>query len=76
MKIKSKKSLGQNFLTDKNILENIVKLVNIENEAIMEVGPGTGNLSNFLLRNKPKKFYAIEKDKYLALDLKKNLKKR
>jgi len=64
--IKAKKSLGQNFLNDKNILEKIVNIVNIKNKTIMEVGPGTGNLTTYILNKKPKKFYVIEKDNTLA----------
>ena len=64
--IKAKKSLGQNFLNDKNILEKIVNTVNIRNKTIMEVGPGTGNLTTYILNKKPKKFYVIEKDNTLA----------
>jgi 16S rRNA (adenine1518-N6/adenine1519-N6)-dimethyltransferase len=67
--IKAKKTLGQNFLVDKNILEKIVNLVSIKNKNILEVGPGTGNLTNFILNQKPKKFYVIEKDDKLALSL-------
>ena len=74
MKTVAKKSLGQNFLIDKNILEKIVNLTNIKDQTIIEVGPGTGNLTNFILKNKPKKFLVIEKDKDLALILKKNFK--
>jgi 16S rRNA (adenine1518-N6/adenine1519-N6)-dimethyltransferase len=74
VKTKAKKSLGQNFLIDKNILEKIVNLTNIKNQTIIEIGPGTGNLTKFILDNKPKKFIAIEKDKNLALVLKKNFK--
>ena len=76
MKLKIKKSLGQNFLTDKNILEKIVNLTNIEDETIIEIGPGTGNLTKLILKNKPKKFIAIEKDKDLAVFLKKNFKNK
>ena len=43
MKTKAKKSLGQNFLIDKNILEKIVNLTNIRDQSIIEIGPGTGN---------------------------------
>ena len=64
--IKAKKSLGQNFLNDKNILEKIVSTVNIRDKTIMEVGPGTGNLTTYILNKKPKKFYVIEKDNTLA----------
>ena len=55
MKIRSKKSLGQNFLIDKNILNKITNLKNIENRVILEVGPGTGNLTSFILKKKTKK---------------------
>ncbi len=64
--IKAKKSLGQNFLIDKNILNKIINLTNVENKNILEVGPGTGNLTSLILKNKPKKFLVIEKDLKLA----------
>ena len=51
----AKKSLGQNFLNDKNIIEKISGITNIENKEILEVGPGTGNLTNSLLKKKSKK---------------------
>ena len=69
--IKAKKSLGQNFLIDKNVLEKIVSLIKIENKSILEVGPGTGNLTSCILKNNPKKLIVVEKDKYLANLLKK-----
>ena len=69
--IKAKKSLGQNFLIDNNIIEKITKIVNIENKTILEVGPGTGNLTSYILKEKPKKIYVIEKDKNLSLILRK-----
>ncbi len=72
MKIVPKKSLGQNFLIDKDILKKIVDLINIENKSILEVGPGTGNLSSLILKKKPKKFFVVEKDKVLATNLQKN----
>ena len=44
-----KKSLGQNFLTDKNILNGIAKVANISgNSLVIEVGPGSGNLTRFI----------------------------
>ena len=64
--IKAKKSLGQNFLTDKNILEKIVNVTQIQNKNILEIGPGTGNLTAFILNKNPKTFFAIEKDNDLA----------
>ena len=70
--IKAKKSLGQNFLTDKNIIDKIVNTVPIKDKIILEVGPGTGNLTSYILKKKPKKTYLIEKDNELILSLKKN----
>jgi 16S rRNA (adenine1518-N6/adenine1519-N6)-dimethyltransferase len=63
MKIRPKKSLGQNFLSDKNIIKSIVEIGNIEdNNTVLEIGPGTGNLTEFILKKKPKSFFVIEKD--------------
>ena len=70
--IKAKKSLGQNFLIDKNILKKIVETINIENKIILEIGPGTGNLTSFILKKNPKKIFVIEKDSFLANNLKNN----
>ena len=67
MHIKAKKSLGQNFLIDRNILEQIVDTVEIEDNEILEIGPGTGNLTTYILKKKPKKLYVIEKDNELSL---------
>ncbi len=53
--IKAKKSLGQNFLIDRNILEKITNIIKIEDKTIVEVGPGTGNLTSFILKKNPKK---------------------
>ena len=69
--IKAKKSLGQNFLIDKNILKKIVSITEIENKPVLEVGPGTGSLTSYILKNNPKKLLVIEKDKKLAIMLKK-----
>ena len=59
--IKAKKSLGQNFLVDKNILEKIVNVTKIENKEVLEVGPGTGNLTSLILGKKPNQVTVIEK---------------
>ena len=67
MFIKPKKSLGQNFLIDRHVLEQIVDTVEIANKDILEIGPGSGNLTSFILKKNPKKVYAIEKDDELAL---------
>ena len=66
---KAKKSLGQNFLTDRNILDKIIKSAPIENKNILEIGPGTGNLTSLLLKSKPKKMCVVEKDNDLAVKI-------
>ena len=68
--IKAKKSLGQNFLIDKNILEKIVNIIDIKDKNILEIGPGTGNLTSYIINKNPKKFFVIEKDDELAINLK------
>ena len=67
---RAKKSLGQNFLIDRNVLEEIVSTVSIANKEILEIGPGSGNLTNYILKKNPKKIYVIEKDDDLSLLLK------
>ena len=67
-----KKSLGQNFLIDRHVLEKITNIVSIRNKYVLEIGPGTGNLSSFILKKKPKKLIAIEKDNLLAANLQNN----
>jgi len=64
--IKPKKSLGQNFLTDRNILEKITEVTKIKKKTILEVGPGTGNLTSYILKNNPKKIFLVEKDENLV----------
>jgi len=70
MFIKPKKSLGQNFLIDRNVLEQIVDTVKITNKEVLEVGPGSGNLTTYILKQKPKKLYVVEKDDDLVTLLK------
>jgi len=64
--MKPKKYLGQNFLRDEKILKKIIEIASIkENDSILEVGPGTGALS-FEIAKKTKNFIMVEKDKFLA----------
>ncbi len=70
--IKAKKSLGQNFLVDQNIINKIINIVKIKNKSILEIGPGTGNLTVNILNKEPKKMIVIEKDEKLAQLLLKN----
>ena len=72
--IKAKKSLGQNFLIDREVLEKITNVVQIKDKTILEVGPGTGNLTSFILKKNPKKMFVIEKDDDLAINLSKTFK--
>jgi len=74
--IKAKKSLGQNFLIDQNIIDKIINIVEIKDKSILEIGPGTGNLTKNILEKNPKKLIVIEKDNDLAKLLKKNLEDR
>ena len=53
--IKAKKSLGQNFLIDRNIIEKITTVVDIKEKIVLEIGPGTGNLTSSLITKNPKK---------------------
>ena len=69
---KPKKSLGQNFLHDRNIISKIIDASKIDyTDEVLEIGPGTGNLTRLIIDKNPKKIYVIEKDSTLAKDLKK-----
>ena len=70
MHIKAKKSLGQNFLIDREVLEKIVCVTDIANKEVLEIGPGSGNLTTYILKQKPKKLFVVEKDDDLAILLK------
>ena len=66
MHFKAKKSLGQNFLIDQNIIRQIIDTVEIKNKEILEIGPGSGNLTTHILSKSPKKMYVVEKDNNLS----------
>ncbi len=68
--ITPKKSLGQNFLIDKNVIKKIISVVNLKNKNIIEIGPGTGNLTNEIIKKEPKKLILVEKDINLYQNLK------
>ena len=70
LKKKIKKSLGQNFLVDNNIINKIIEIGNIsKNNKILEIGPGFGSLTNKIIEKNPKNIFAVEKDKDLTLHL-------
>ena len=74
--IKAKKSLGQNFLIDRNIIDKITSIVEIKNKSILEVGPGTGNLTSSILKRNPKKILVVEKDDQLVKKLEESFSKQ
>ena len=65
-----KKSLGQNFLIDKNIVKKILNLTNLNNKNIIEIGPGRGALTDEIIKRKPKSLLLLEKDNELSNNLK------
>ena len=69
---KHKKHLGQNFLINKNIIKKIAEIGIINKDAnIIEVGPGSGTLTQELIKREPRKIFAIEFDKDLIPNLEK-----
>ena len=65
----AKKSLGQNFLIDNNIIKKIVNLSKIKDQDILEIGAGKGALSDEIIKKNPKSLFLIEKDTNLANQL-------
>lgn len=69
MKIYPKKSLGQNFLQDKNTIQKLISAISpLENDHLVEIGPGLGALTSGLL-NKVKNLEVIELDQNLITEL-------
>ena len=67
MSFKPKRSLGQNFLYDQKIINLIIKVGNINSQdTVLEVGPGTGNLTKKILEQAPKNIILVEKDSILS----------
>jgi ribosomal RNA small subunit methyltransferase A len=64
--MKPKKSLGQNFLQDENILRKEVKLLNPKGKLVLEIGAGDGRLSEKILEHEPECLFMVEKDERLA----------
>ena len=61
--VKPKKQLGQHFLNDKTIAAQIVDAVNSETKNLLEIGPGTGVLTDFILQKNIEGFKIIEIDR-------------
>ena len=68
----AKKSLGQNFLIDQNIINIIINAVEIKDKSILEIGAGTGNLTKNILKKNPRNLKVIEKDDNLVKLLSQN----
>ena len=66
-----KKSLGQNFLIEKNIIKKIINLTDFKNKNVLEIGPGKGALTDEILSKDPKSLSLIEKDLLLSKKFKK-----
>lgn len=69
---KFKKSLGQNFLIDKNFVDKIIDIADIENENVLEIGPGIGTIT-YEMAKTAKKVLAVEIDENLIPILQQNL---
>ena len=65
----AKKSLGQNFLIDHNIIRKIINLVKVSDKNVLEIGPGKGALTDEIIKNNPKSLTLIEKDSSICKDL-------
>ena len=75
MEFKNKKSLGQNFLIDKNILKKIINTGKIlSDDKVLEIGPGSGNLTKYIIDAKPKYIKVVEKDIHLIKTLEEKFK--
>ena len=61
--VRPKKALGQHFLTDQNIAKKIVDQLSPDVETVIEVGAGTGVLTQYMVQDILDKFYVIEIDK-------------
>jgi|SRR6185312_11814926 len=60
--IRPKKHLGQHFLADENMAKKIAECIKVNGEYLLEVGPGTGNLTRHLIDTWKEKLYVIEVD--------------
>ncbi len=65
----AKKSLGQNFLIDHNIIRKIINLVKVSDKNVLEIGPGKGALTDEIIKNNPKSLTLIEKDSSICKNL-------
>ncbi|MBN1170084.1 ribosomal RNA small subunit methyltransferase A [Candidatus Micrarchaeota archaeon] len=72
--MRRRKSLGQCFLEDRNILRFEASLAEPEGKTVLEIGPGDGRLTEAILEKNPARLYAVEKDRRFADLLRKKFK--
>jgi 16S rRNA (adenine1518-N6/adenine1519-N6)-dimethyltransferase len=70
--VRAKKHLGQHFLKDENIAAKIAASLSSSTKQVLEVGPGTGMLTKYLLKQNYEKFVAVEIDRESAAFLRTN----
>lgn len=71
---RAKKSLGQNFLMDRNIARKIVEALDITaDDRVLEIGPGPGALTRFITDASPARLMLAEKDHHWAAERQKAL---
>lgn len=70
--VRPKKNLGQHFLNDQNIARKIVDSVGTKAQKVLEIGPGMGVLTQFLLKRNELETWVIEIDKESVEYLKNN----
>lgn len=75
MNVKPKKHLGQHFLNDEEIAHNIVKAIQSNNKNVLEIGPGMGVLTKYLLQQEELNFSVVEIDQESVIYLKKKFPK-
>ena len=75
--VRTRKRFGQNFLIDEGVIDRIVSVVGLsDSDRVLEIGPGTGNLTEGILKKNPKKVLVIEKDNNLTSLLKEKFKNK
>ena len=65
--IKAKKKYGQNFLKDESVLLKIIESMPKNNNKIVEIGPGLGDLTKKLVKYKDVRAYEVDRDLYSIL---------
>ena len=67
--IKAKKKFGQNFLKDESVLITIIESMPRNNNRVVEIGPGLGDLTKKLVKNEDVTAYEVDRDLYSILQI-------